>query len=127
MALHLTARILSPLDKCLQVVYIRGGHITGVECVSPDPDGILDLSSLCLLSISLQGVPGLVHEDTSKTKQTWEATKALLLAALRSEGLEALGSKLSPLQIEGVPEPVEGRCLPLSCKSSAAVRLAISV
>ena len=76
---------------------------------------------------SLQGVPGLVHEDTSKTKQTWEATKALLLAALRNKCLDDLGSKLRPLQVEGVPEPAAGRLLPLTCKSAATVRLAVSV
>ena len=81
-----------------------------MECIAPDPDGILDLSSLRLGFISLQGMGALVDEDTSKTKRTWRATKALLLAALHPD---ALGSRLCPLHIDGVPKPEAGGILVL--------------
>ena len=67
----------------------------------PDEYGRLDLSSLGLRSITLQGVVDLVDQDTSRTKRSWEATKATLKAVLKERCPDALGSKLSPLQVKG--------------------------
>lgn len=80
---------------CLQVT-MEGVYINSGIPYMLDADGKLDLSSLCLRSISLQGVYGLVDQDTSRTKQPWETTKAAMKAFLKEKCPDVLGSELSP-------------------------------